>query len=124
MPKSILVVDDSKDLRYLSQRILLKGGYRCAMAENGKQACNMLMDGFVPALILLDLTMPVMTGWDFLHWKNSKPEYRSIPVVVVSAETSGTPFGVNSFLAKPFNDTTLMNEIRKNCGDERPHAHP
>ncbi len=82
----ILVVDDDADLRDALGEILLDDGYRVAAAANGREALDLLHAGLRPALILLDLRMPVCSGWQFREEQLGDPSLASIPVMVISAD--------------------------------------
>ena len=80
----ILVVDDDRDVRDTVAAVLDGEGYHVRCAENGAQALAML-HGPKPAAIVLDLMMPVMSGWELLEIVRSDAELSRIPVVVLSA---------------------------------------
>ena len=80
----ILVVEDDANLRELERRTLEKEGWSVTEAENGKVALARLAESR-PALILLDLLMPEMDGFEFLDVLRQRPEWSSIPVVVITA---------------------------------------
>ena len=80
----VLVVEDEPDLRSLLQRMLVKQGYQVRDAENGRVALERVREQ-APALILLDLMMPEMDGFQFLDELRKVPEWRSIPVLVITA---------------------------------------
>ena len=82
----VLVVEDDADLRETVQEAIAEGGVRAEGAANGRRAVELLQGGLRPCLIVLDLMMPVMSGWDFLSWLEGQPEpLCSIPVLIVSA---------------------------------------
>lgn len=86
MRQHVLVVEDEIDQRELTREILHAYGYGVSVASNGQEALEQLLTGERPALILLDITMPVMSGREFLHVIScSFPHLADIPVVVVSA---------------------------------------
>ena len=82
----ILIVDDDADVRDMLRDVLEEGGYRVAMAEDGLEALNYLGAHPPPFLIILDLMMPVMDGWQFLREQRKAPAIASIPVAVFSAD--------------------------------------
>ncbi len=85
---SVLVVEDEDDTRELVQRTLVKAGWATAIATNGREALEHLAQRTSPPdIILLDLMMPVMDGFQFLEALRSNPETRAIPVVVTTAKT-------------------------------------
>jgi CheY-like chemotaxis protein len=82
---TVLVVDDSEDIRTTIRDVLEDQGFTVACAANGRQALDMLLDDEVkPALILLDLTMPEMDGWIFRREQQRVPRLAQIPVVLFS----------------------------------------
>jgi two-component system, chemotaxis family, chemotaxis protein CheY len=85
----ILVIDDDDDIREAVQGVLRSEGYETQGAANGKLAQEML-EGMEdpPELILLDLMMPVMDGWDFLFWLDENETLRKTPVAIMSAHPS------------------------------------
>jgi PAS domain S-box-containing protein len=82
----VLVVEDDEPTRALVTRTLTAAGHRVATAENGRIALEALPD-LVPDIIILDLTMPVMDGFAFLHELRIEPRYAQIPVIVATART-------------------------------------
>jgi CheY-like chemotaxis protein len=83
--QTVLVVEDEAQTRDLLRRSLAKENWQVVEAENGKVALAKL-NGLVPALILLDLMMPEMDGFEFMQELRKRPEYRSVPVVVITAK--------------------------------------
>ena len=86
---SIVVVDDEDDIREAVQVVLEAEGYRTAAAANGQEALELLRRSeHPPCLILLDLMMPVMDGWEFLKEIGEEPRLLSVPVAIMSAHPS------------------------------------
>src|SRR5262245_21719317 len=114
---NILVVEDNNDVReMMSIALQLSGGYTVRTAADGAQALAILNAGFRPAVILADLMMPVMNGWEFTDRLARNPELASIPVVVVSAVTGAaqTVTGVHC-LAKPVDIERLLALLDQYC---------
>ena len=84
METVILIADDARLNREVLKLALASGGYRFIEAENGREAIERLKTDQVD-LILLDLIMPVMDGFEFLKWRQDNPTYASIPVIANSA---------------------------------------
>jgi signal transduction histidine kinase/DNA-binding response OmpR family regulator len=80
-----LVVDDDPDIRALANRQLSGQGWRVVLAENGRQALDRLA-AIRPSVVLLDLLMPVMDGFELLQHLRARPDWRRIPVLVVTAK--------------------------------------
>ncbi len=107
----ILVVDDDRDLRELMVTILEREGHIVAQAGNGRDALRYLRGKALPHLIVLDLTMPVMDGWQLHRELQADPSLATIPVVVVSGWHDGeaaVPVPASRFLRKPFDPTDLL----------------
>jgi len=81
----VLLVEDDIDTREVMARTLKKSGWAVSEAGNGQEALD-VMASVQPRLILLDLMMPVMDGFDFLTALRARPEWQHIPVVVVTAK--------------------------------------
>lgn len=109
--RSILIVEDSVDLRVILTLALQKEGHQVQIATNGKEALDFLENSPPPDLILLDLMMPVMNGWEFLEKKNSDPKIAHIPTVVCSA-AKPEKLDCQAFLRKPVDLPDLMETIR------------
>jgi CheY-like chemotaxis protein len=113
--KSVLIVDDDLDIRDSLAEVLEIEGYRVAKAKNGREALRMLQTGQRPAVILLDLMMPVMNGWQFRAAQASDPTIATIPVVVLTADSNArekaAEIGAQAFLRKPLDLRTLLDTI-------------
>ena len=81
----VLLVEDDTETREVMARTLVKAGWTVSEAGNGQEALD-IMSGLHPRLILLDLMMPVMDGFDFLTVMRARPEWRHIPVIVITAK--------------------------------------
>jgi CheY-like chemotaxis protein len=85
-PATIMVVEDDSDLREALAETLEDHGFRCVTAEHGREALDVLRSGQVPTdLVVLDLMMPVLDGWQVLDRMQADDSLRAIPVIVVSA---------------------------------------
>jgi CheY-like chemotaxis protein len=122
----ILVIDDDPDQLEIAQRILEGAGYLVESAFDGREALARLEHGPVPDLIVVDLVMPVMTGWQFVSELRGRPPVSQTPVVVVSGGgdhlLSSAPVS-SGYLTKPldadrFLETIAVSLVRK--GKRRP----
>lgn len=119
----ILVVEDNDDVREMMAVTLQLEGHQVSTAVNGRDALHQLHHGDKPCLILLDLMMPVMNGWEFSQELEHDPDLRDVPVVVVSAATGeivrNTPAA--AFLPKPIDMDKLLDVVCDFCnGSSRP----
>ncbi len=114
--KRILVVDDSATVRNLIAGKLEKCGHEVACAEDGVQAMEMI-DGFAPELVLLDIAMPRMDGYQVCKLIRGKAETKDIPVVMISGKDGffdkvrGKMAGTTGYITKPFGPETLMKAL-------------
>ncbi len=118
-PADVLVVDDEPDLRETMCAILEAEGYRVETAANGREALDSLRAGFRPRLVLLDLTMPVMNGYEFLEHVKKDLELSRIPVTVVSAICDLKPPAVPC-LRKPFEIDALTSVVARSLRSRTP----
>jgi CheY-like chemotaxis protein len=102
---TILIVDDDADIRAVLSEFLELEGYTTAGASNGLDALTYLHEHPRPSVILLDLMMPIMNGFQFRDAQQRDPEVASIPVVVMTARGSLEPgmTGIAHVLPKPMN---------------------
>jgi two-component system response regulator MprA len=106
----VLIVEDDHDIRECMADALEVEGYSVALAANGREALEKLRAGVRPDLILLDLLMPVMSGWEFRHEQLADPLLSGIPVVVVSASVPGG-LRPDRHLSKPFGVDELLEVV-------------
>jgi CheY-like chemotaxis protein len=85
MSETVLVVEDDPDLREMMEQMLHLEGFATLTAPNGQAALDLLHSGAAVKVILLDLMMPVMDGWEFRRRQRADPRLARIPVVVMSA---------------------------------------
>jgi CheY-like chemotaxis protein len=113
---SVLIVEDDRDIRECMADALEMEGYTVGLAGNGREALEVLRSGARPDLILLDLLMPVMSGWEFRQVQLSDPLLSGIPVVVVSASAPGG-LRPDRHLPKPFGIDELLEVVAAFCAD-------
>ena len=120
MSKHVLVVEDDVDIRDALVGILRDEGYLASAAGNGVEALDHLRSSAPrPALILLDLMMPVMNGWQFRTAQSNDAALSAIPVVVISADASvkqkAESIGAQGYLKKPIELDALLDVVAKYC---------
>ena len=118
--KTVLIVEDDLDIREALSQVLEFEGYPVATAVNGEEALKYLANSEPPGLILLDLMMPVMDGWQFRLEQKKHPEWSQIPVVIVSADgqvgQKAASIGASGYLKKPVELDTLLDTVAQYCG--------
>jgi CheY-like chemotaxis protein len=109
---SVLVVDDEVDIRTAMTEVLEDEGYEVYAARDGQEGLDRLREK-QPSVILLDLMMPGMNGWEFRRAQQREPEVSDIPVIVLTAMGRAPSIEAQSFLQKPFDLDTLLDEVRR-----------
>ena len=108
----VLVVDDDEAVRTTLAEVLRESGYDVRCASNGQQAMESLESFPHPCVMLLDLMMPVMSGWEVLEALHNDARFEDMPVVVVSAMTAS---GVKACLHKPIELDLLLDTVGRYC---------
>lgn len=111
----MLVVDDDDEIREAICGVLEAEGYTTMSASNGDVALRALDKGRRPCVVLLDLMMPIMNGWDFMREVASKKDLDDLPVVVVSAYSVQATPGAKRVLKKPLDVKQLVAAVREFC---------
>jgi len=112
-----LVVDDSITMRRVSQRLLERNGFRVLTARDGLQAVGVLRD-HRPDIILLDVEMPRMDGYEFAVFVRNNPGTEDVPIIMITSRVSdkhkarAIELGVNDYLSKPYQEGDLLNAMR------------
>jgi two-component system, chemotaxis family, chemotaxis protein CheY len=113
--KTLLVVEDDTVSREKLAVVLRREGYGVALAQNGQEALDYLRDNPAPDLILLDMFMPVMDGWDLLRRVQEAETTASIPIILntagVTARDWAMDHGCTGFVPKPIQIHNLLEEI-------------
>jgi DNA-binding response OmpR family regulator len=108
---SVLVVDDETDIREAVAELLADEGYQVLDAADGEEALRKAR-AFHPDVVLLDLMMPGMNGWEFCAQRKGDPELASIPVIVLSALGRVQGIDAAGYLQKPFELDDLLTAVR------------
>lgn len=117
MKEKILVVDDSLELRILAEAILKTKDYQVSLAKNGKEALD-VFDEISPDLVISDIAMPEMNGFDFLEAVRSREEGTAVPFLFLSAYSQkknlsqARRLAVDDYLFKPFDAQELLDAVR------------
>jgi len=112
---TVLIVEDEEDLRELMRDALQLRGYCVVTADEGEDALRKIDDIGAPCVILLDLLMPGMNGWDFFAKVRERPELASVPVIVHSSASSRAPAGVTRVVQKPLAFDRLVSIVGEYC---------
>ena len=111
--RTVLIVEDDVDTREMLGRYLELEGFRVETAANGRQALEQLEAGSEPSVIVLDLMMPVMDGWQFRREQSRRDQIANIPVIVVSAAGKDriSQIDADAYLSKPVDLDELKAHI-------------
>ena len=113
---TILIVDDDEDIVETLTMVLAEAGYSIVTASNGEGALAHLQSGLRPALILLDLMMPVMNAWQLHERLAGDPALGAVPIVAISGDGSiqrkAQQVGAAAWLRKPFDLVDLLETVR------------
>ncbi|MBK8453073.1 MAG: response regulator [Thiofilum sp.] len=114
----IMVVDDSITVRKVTEKFLVAESFAVETAKDGMEALEKLRD-FNPDLLLLDIEMPRMDGFELLRHVRQTPEWKHLPVIMISSRTAekhrehATALGASDFLGKPYQNQALLDKIRE-----------
>lgn len=119
MSKTVLIVDDSTSMRQMVSMTLKEAGFIVLEGGNGQEGLNKLAGGTKVQLIVSDLNMPVMDGITFIKHVRQKPEYKFIPILMLTTESQegkkqeGKAAGATGWIVKPFDPQQLLKVIAK-----------
>ena len=129
MSKKILIADDEPSIVTALEFLLRRSGYEVAVARDGDDALR-LAESMHPDLVLLDIMMPVKSGYEICRRLRERPESRDVKIVMLSAKgrdaevAKGLALGADLYVTKPFSTRDLMNRIKALLeeGPSRPAA--
>jgi two-component system chemotaxis response regulator CheY len=118
MSMTVLTVDDSRTMREMLRLALTDAGYRVVQAEDGIHGLEVLA-AEAPSVIVTDINMPRMDGFGFIEEVRSDPNYRGVPILVLTTESDAEKknrarmAGATGWIVKPFNPVKLVDAIRR-----------
>jgi two-component system cell cycle response regulator DivK len=118
MTKRILVVEDQEDNRQILRDLLANAGYEMIEAEDGEQALVKVVE-HKPDLILMDIQLPLLDGYEATRRIKANPELQDIPIIVVTSyalsgdEEKARAAGCDAYVAKPYSPRALLAKIRE-----------
>jgi len=114
--KKVLIVDDERNIVTALEFLLQKNGYEVRVAATGEEALTQL-DAFRPDLVLLDVMMPKVSGYEVCQRVRSRPDWKGTKIVMLSAKgrevevSKGMSLGADLYVTKPFSNTELVATI-------------
>jgi CheY-like chemotaxis protein len=125
---AILVVEDDPDLRLVHSEILSQEGYAVLAAADGIEALELVDRTDPPSMILLDLRMPRMNGWDLVRRLRQRVGWREVPIVVVAAHyriaDEAATIGARAWLHKPVGIDDLLRVVGRIHAERAVSSHP
>ena len=127
--KRVLIADDEPNIVAALEFLLQRNGYEVSVAQNGDEALRLVAE-FKPDLVLLDIMMPVRSGYEVCRRLRERPEWRHIKVVMLSAKgrdaevSKGLAIGADLYVTKPFSTRELIGNINKLLGSESADSSP
>jgi chemosensory pili system protein ChpA (sensor histidine kinase/response regulator) len=113
----VLIVDDSLTVRKITSRLLVREGFKVATAKDGVDALQVLAEQ-LPDVILLDIEMPRMDGFEFAKTMKGDAKSLHIPIIMITSRTAdkhrnrAAELGVDAFLGKPYQEDELLQALR------------
>jgi chemosensory pili system protein ChpA (sensor histidine kinase/response regulator) len=124
-PLRILVVDDSVSIRQVVSRLMDSQGWKTQTAKDGIEALERVSET-IPDLIVLDLEMPRMNGYEFMSALRTQPRYKEIPIVILTSRTAekhrqkAGALGAKGFIVKPYDDDEFIDLVQNLTGINQP----
>jgi len=122
MSKTILIADDEPNIVLSLEFLLEQGGYRVRVAHDGQEALE-AMERELPDLVLLDIMLPRLSGYDVCQRIRQNPSWAHVRIVMLTARgrevevAKGLAVGADAYVTKPFSTRELVDKIREQLGD-------
>lgn len=122
--KTILIVDDELSILVPLQFLMEKAGYLVKLAQSGKEAIEKIAE-IRPDLVLLDIMLPDLDGYEIYQMIRERPEWAAIRVIFLTAKNrdadiaKGIAMGADAYITKPFSNTQLLTMIHELIGPDR-----
>jgi len=118
-PETVLIIEDDDQIAYLLTFMLEREGYTVVGATDGQIAHDMINEIAPPKLVLLDVMLPFIDGFDLIKLIRSKPDWLEVPVIMLSAKSQENDIvqaldaGANDYVVKPFQPMELLARIKR-----------
>ena len=115
----VLVVEDDEDISYLIKFMLSRDGFEVITAFDGREASRIIEESPPPQLVLLDIMLPYIDGFQLITQIRNKPEWHGVPVVMLTAKTQERDIvraldsGANDYVLKPFQPDELLARLHR-----------
>jgi DNA-binding response OmpR family regulator len=117
MPKKIMIVDDERNIVTALEFLLQRSGYEVRVANNGEDALKQL-ESFVPDLLLLDVMMPAINGYEVCQTVRQSAQLRHVKIIMLTARgrdadvAKGLALGADAYITKPFANADLLTKVK------------
>ena len=124
---TVMVVDDSVTVRKVTQRLLVREGYNVLLAKDGVDALRQMQE-VIPDVMLVDIEMPRMDGFDLTKNVREHADYANVPIIMITSRTAdkhrnhALSLGVDVFLGKPFSEDELLRHVKSFASQRAPRA--
>src|SRR5579859_6212625 len=115
MKHTVLIVEDETEQREMLRDLLELEGFDVVVASDGGEALSRLPQIDHLCMVLLDLLMPGMNGWDFFDAMRASPAHAATPIVVTTSVPRGAPAGANAVISKPLDVDRVLSTVQKYC---------
>jgi DNA-binding response OmpR family regulator len=118
MPKEILIVDDEPNVVVPIQFLMEQQGYRVMIAERGEDALDLIYH-YKPDLVILDIMLPGMDGYEVCEIVRLNPDYRNIKIIFLTAKgreveiAKGLALGADAYITKPYSNAELVAKVKE-----------
>lgn len=125
MAKKVLIVDDESNIVISIEFLIKQAGYELEIARNGAEAMEKIAS-FQPDLILLDVMMPKINGFEVCRYVRENPAWNDMKIIMLTAKgrevevTKGLALGADAYVIKPFSTKELMTQVKNILGDDGP----
>ncbi len=120
--RTILVIEDDPVVRKLLDHMFRRRGYGVQSAVDGRAACTMIDELAPPSLVVLDIVLPYVNGFELIERIRSRPEWAAVPIIMLTAKAQernvvrALDAGANDYIVKPFKPAELIARVRRFVG--------
>ncbi|MCI0433864.1 MAG: response regulator [Gemmatimonadetes bacterium] len=120
--RTILVIEDDRIVLRLLDHMFTRRGYRVSVAADGREACSLIEEGEPPSLVLLDVMLPYLDGFEVIRRIRERPDWKDVPIIMLTAKAQernvvrALDAGASDYVVKPFKPEELIARVRRFVG--------